>query len=186
MAVIAFVASVGGWFLWMMILAALYKDNTTYNVKDGFFNRFGHNLLWWLTLLLILVAAVWFELGVRSLKAAYFPTDVDTFQILERDLAIRKRFEEASAMELQAGWHHGTKKSSMELQREQEAQAKRENEIEDLLNRPRVMEEGDAKGGVLMEEQRVFVEDGPNRPSADIQDMLSRRFGSVRQETLKS
>lgn len=184
MAVIASVLSIGGWFLWMILLAVVYKDNVTYNVKDSFFVRFGDNLLWWLTLILIVVSTLWFEFGVRSLKAAYLPTDVDLFQIYERDLDIRKRFEEASAMELQAGWHHGTKKSSLEQEREEEAQARRENEIQDLLDRPRVMEEGGVKGGVTMEEQTVFVDDGPKRPSTDIQEMLSRRFGSVQQGTI--
>ncbi|THW92302.1 phospholipid-translocating P-type ATPase [Aureobasidium pullulans] len=181
MAVIACFLSIGGWFLWMIILASIYADNVTYNVKDSFFVRFGDNMSWWLTLILIVVATMWFEFGVKSFKSAYFATDVDLFQLYERDLDIRKRFEEASATELQAGWHHGTKKSSFEQQREHEAQAIRELEIQDLLDRPRVMEEGGAKAGVTMEEQMVFVDDGPNRPSTDIQEMLSRRFGSVQQ-----
>ena len=46
------------------------------------------------------------------------------------------------------------------------------------------MEEGGAKGGVTMEEETVYVEDGPNRPSADIQEMLSRRFGTVKPGTI--
>jgi phospholipid-translocating ATPase len=188
MAAIACFLSIGGWFLWMMILATVYQDNVTYNVKGGFFHRFGDNLLWWLTLILIIVITMWFEFGVRSLKAAYVPTDVDLFQVYERDLDIRKRFEEASATELQAGWHHGTKKSSFEQQREQEAQTRREIEIQNLLDRPRVMEEGGvvvaaaaANREVVMEEEKVFVEDGPNRPSVEIHDMLSRRFGKVQQ-----
>lgn len=140
-----------------------------------------------MTLILIVVCTVWLEFGVRSLKAAYFPTDVDVFQDLERDLQIRKRFEEAAAMELQAGWHHGTKKSSFELQREEEVQVQRENEVQDLLNRPRVMNEAEpALSAVATEEETVFVEDGLLRRSTDIQEMLSRRFGSVRQGTLTS
>lgn len=161
-AVIAFVLSVGGWFLWNIILAGLYKDNSTYNVKDGFFDRFGRNLLWWMTLILAVSSCLLFEITVRSLKAAYIPTDVETFQALEQDLDVRKRFEESSAAWLQAGWQHGTKKSSFELQREEEVQAKREGEIRELLSRPRVMEEG--KGGVRTEEQAVYVDDGSVAP----------------------
>ncbi|GAB7347156.1 hypothetical protein MBLNU459_g3275t1 [Dothideomycetes sp. NU459] len=185
--VIAFVASVGGWFLWMIIMAVIYHNNYEYDVKGGFLNRFGRNGLWWLTLILVVVSTIWLEITVRSLKAAYLPTDVELFQQYERDLAIRKRFEEASAMELQAGWHRGTKKSSLELQRESELQAKRENEVQDLLDRPRVMEEGGGgKDRVDTEEETVYVEDGPLRRSTDIQEMLSRRFGTVRQGTLTS
>ena len=111
-------------------------------------------------------------------------------------------------LELQAGWRHGGKKSSVELEREAEAQAKREGEVEDILmNRPRVVEEGrgssgrgagvrttgvgqELKGGVSRtsvvetEEVPVFVNDGSTRRSTDIQEMLSRRFGNVRQGTL--
>lgn len=182
--VIAFIASVGGWFLWMMILATIYHNNNEYDVKSGFLDRFGRNALWWLTLLLTVVSTLGLEIAVRSLKAAYLPTDVDLFQAYERDLPIRKRFEEASAMELQAGWHHGSKKSSVEVQRESELQAKRENEVQDLLDRPRVMEEGGGLTTVETEEEKVYVEDGPLRRSTDIQEMLSRRFGTVRQGTL--
>ena len=136
---------------------------------------------------MILVATIGFEFSVRSLKAAYLPTDVDLFQDLERDIMVRKRFEEASAMELQAGWHHGTKKSSLELLREEEVQAQREKEVTDLLNKPRVMEEGDVvKVYVETEVETVFVEDGPLRRSTDIQEMLTRRFGHVSQATLAS
>jgi phospholipid-translocating ATPase len=180
MAVIACFCSIGGWFLWMMILACVYNDNVTYNVRGGFFHRFGDNILWWLTLILIIVATMWFEFGIQSFKSAYFATDVDLFQLYERDLSIRKRFEEAAALELQAGWRHGTKKSSVELEREEQVQAMRENEIQDLLSRPRVMEEGGAnKAGVTLEEQRVFVGDEHKRSSTEIQEMLSKRFGSV-------
>jgi phospholipid-translocating ATPase len=123
---------------------------------------------------------MWFEFGIQSFKSAYFATDVDLFQLYERDLSIRKRFEEAAAGELQAGWHHGTKKSSVELEREERLQVLRENEIQDLLSRPRVMEEGGAsKGGVTLEEQKVFVGDEHKRSETDIQEMLSKRFGSV-------
>ena len=185
-ALFAFCVSIGGWFLWNIVLSALYVKNSVYNVKDGFFDRFGRNLLWWLTLILIIAACCLFEIGTRSLKAAYLPTDVETFQALEKDISIRKRFEESSASELQAGWNHGTKKSSLELQREAEAQAKREAEVQELLDRPRTMEEGKApsKSGVQTEEQAVMVDDGLLRSSTDIQEMLSRRFGNVRQDTL--
>lgn len=190
-AVISCILSVGGWFLWMIILASTYSKNFQFSVRYSFFTRFGDNVLWWLTLILILVSAIWFEFGVLSLKAAYLPTDVDLFQELERDLSVRKRFEEAAAMELQAGWRRGTKKSSVELQREHDTQVQREKEVSDLLNRPRVMEEGGMpkpnKTHVEEEEEEtVFVHDGPNRRSTDIQEMLARRFGNVSQATLAS
>lgn len=101
---IAIFLSVGGWFLWNIILSAIaQRDQKVYRVRDGFFNTFGQSGLWWFTLILIVLSAVVFEYGVSSLRAAWFPTDADTFQALEQDLEVRKRFEEASALELQGG-----------------------------------------------------------------------------------
>ena len=188
MALICMVVEIGGWFLWNITFSLVYKENYEYNVKWGLLNRFGRNLLWWLVLVLTVVSCLLFEIGVRTVKNAVFPTDVEIFQELERDLGVRRRFEEASADQLQAGWHHGTNRSSMELQREAEAQAKREGEVQDLLNKPRIMEEGRSsqrESGILeTKEQAIVVEDGPLRCSNDIQEMLSRRFGSIRRESL--
>ncbi|KAI9711799.1 MAG: hypothetical protein M1820_001944 [Bogoriella megaspora] len=182
---ISLVLSVGGWYLWNIVLSATYHDNVIYNVKSAFFDRFGANPAWWATLFLVVVACVVFELGVTSLRAAFRPSDVDVFQELEQDLQIRKRFEEAAANELQKGWDRGTKRSSAEIQREEE-EKRREGEVQDLLNRPRVMEEGRAgaigtDGGQITKRTTVGEEMEP-RKSADIQEMLSRRFGSVRRE----
>lgn len=62
-----------------------------------------------------------------------------------------------------------------------------------MLNRPRVMEEGGVGDAgkadvqfVETEEERVFVDDGGSRRSTDLQAMLSRRFGGVKQGTLTS
>jgi len=187
MALVCLVIEIGGWWLWNLILAATYSNNKEYRVRGAFFHLFGKNPTWWLTLILIIVGLIYFEVAVRSLKAAYFPTDVDTFQCLEQDLDIRKRFEEASAMELQAGWHRGTKKSSFELAREEEEEAKRHQEVEDLLSRPRVMEEGRGKlRPVVTQEENVYVDDGPARRSTDINEMLNRRFGHVKEDTMFS
>ncbi|KAK4541025.1 hypothetical protein LTR36_008394 [Oleoguttula mirabilis] len=163
MALIGWILAVGGWFLWNIILAGIYSSTTNpeYYVKGGFYTGFGRSALWWLTLLLTVVACLAFEVGVRALKNAFLPTDVEIFQTLEQDLGTRKRFEEASAPWLQAGWDHGSKQSSLELQREAEEQAVREGEVQELLDRPRVMEEGRShKSGVRVEAQAVIVDDG--------------------------
>ncbi|KAF2225946.1 hypothetical protein BDZ85DRAFT_272555 [Elsinoe ampelina] len=120
MALIANFCSIGGWFLWNMILSNVYADNRIYFVRDGFMGRFGRNPAWWAALTLAVAAVLLFEVAVRGLKAAFFPTDTETFQALERDLGVRKRFEEAAAMELQQGWRRGGKRSSGELERERE------------------------------------------------------------------
>jgi phospholipid-translocating ATPase len=169
MCLIALVLSIGGWFLWNIILAAIYPThNKIYTVKHGFFDHFGKNILWWLTLVLIISCIVLFELGVASLRAAWFPTDVDIFQELERDLEVRKRFEEASAMELQQGWDRGKNKGSLEVERERVEQEQREGAVRELLeNRPGEVRRSIAVGEV-------------SRQNSEVDEVLKRRFGNVR------
>jgi phospholipid-translocating ATPase len=123
---------------------------------------------------------------------------VDLFQEYEQDLPSRKRFEEAASSELQQGWNRGNKRTSAEL--------RRENEVQELLDRPRVMEEGwsGAAAGAAAGGRRRPDDapaSGPSSPtltgshgangthgsssggerrSADIQEMLIRRFGSIK------
>ncbi|OJD30667.1 p-type atpase [Diplodia corticola] len=106
-AAFSFVLSVGGWFLWCIILASSYKDTETiYYVKEGLWDpmRFGRNALWWLTLIMILACVAVFEIGVKTARAAFWTTDVDRFQVFEKDPAIKARFEDAAAEELAQGW----------------------------------------------------------------------------------
>ncbi|KAF2138689.1 uncharacterized protein K452DRAFT_233405 [Aplosporella prunicola CBS 121167] len=181
-ALFSLVLSVGGWFLWNIILAAMYSNNEIYNVKDGFFDRFGRNASWWLTLIMILASVIVFELGISSLRATFFTTDVDAFQELEKDPQIRRRFEDASVDELQQGWLLRGDKDAKDKRasvgdvpaltaREQE---EREGEVRDLLrNRPASLEEGRANEGADAARAKP-------RSSLEIQEMLSRGFGSVR------
>ncbi|KAJ5272711.1 hypothetical protein N7478_007836 [Penicillium angulare] len=140
------IISIGGWFLWNMILSKQYKMSSgkgVYDVPSNFLHHVGHNLLFWAVLLISAVAVLMFEMTVSTLRALFFPTDVDIFQEYEQDLEIRKRFEEAAASELQQGWDRGNKKSSFELERDREIEAAdldaRERHVQELLSRPRVM-----------------------------------------------
>ncbi|KAI9813570.1 MAG: hypothetical protein M1826_002483 [Phylliscum demangeonii] len=117
MAAISCTLSVGGWFLWNILLSMIYHRQTALNVKGGLLQKFGRSSLWWLVLSLIVATCILFELGIASLRSAWYPTDVDLFQEYEQDLLIRKRFEEAASSELQQGWQRGYKKASVELDR---------------------------------------------------------------------
>jgi phospholipid-translocating ATPase len=126
--------SLGAVFLWNMILGAIYPNDKIYHVKHSFFVGFGRNPLWWLTLILIVLCVAVFEFGVASLRSAYFPTDTDIFQELEQDIEIRKRFEEASAMELQQGWDRGAKRGSFEKSGKEQAKKQQgEENVEEIL-----------------------------------------------------
>ena len=192
-AVIALVLSIGGWWMWNLLLSAIYPVNAIYSVNHRFLDGFGRNPLWWLTLLLIVMSVSLLEIMIKAIGTALSPTDVDIFQAYEQDREVRKRFEEAAADLLQQGWDRGRKKSSLELARETAAQAEREAQVQALLARPRTMEErkawvrrrhsapvgnddGDVKSGGRPEE----MEEIP-RKSLDVAELFRQGFGSVRQ-----
>ena len=194
-AVIAMFLSIGGWWLWNLLLSLTYPHDPIYNVNRGLLDTFGKNLLWWTTLFLIVMAVSLFEITVKVAVAAIRPSDVDTFRTYEQDLEIRKRFEESAADLLQQGWNRGTKKSSMDLAREAEIQAEREAHVEELLNRPRTMEgrkSSDSASRMRRRHSRptddpeVAVKlskagpDETSHKSTDIGELFSKGFGTVR------
>jgi phospholipid-translocating ATPase len=186
---ISLICCPGGFFLWNLILSCVYTNNVIYKVKDNFIFGFGRSFLWWFTVILIISAVILYELVVKSLQAAYFPTDVDIFQEFERDISIKRRFEEAAAIELQQGWDRGKKKSSLEINREAvelAEQAAREGQVQELLkNRPDELMRENSKGGGSDTNENGngnVNAAGKSRRSMEIQEMLSRRFGSIRRE----
>lgn len=139
---IGWFVSVGGWFVWTLAMAGGVIPNATkyrlqYPVISNFLDHYGADLLWWMSLILILASVVLFELAVSSLRKALWPTDTDVFQELQKDPIIRRRFEETVKNELEG-------RGSVEMGREQRttAELQRESEIQELLNRPRVMDGG--------------------------------------------
>ena len=141
---IAMFLSIGGWFLWNIILTTTYSNNVIYDVKDGFLDRFGRNPLWWLTLILI-VAACWaLEIGVKVVKRAWMPSEADVFRELQKDPLIRKRFEQAAFMgttspvDLSSG-RSGLVEADVPLKpiRTAEEDRQREGEVQAMLDRPR-------------------------------------------------
>ena len=142
-AIAAFI-SVGGVFLWNIILDFSYHNNVEYDVNDAFLERFGRQGTWWLTLLLSLCTLSVIEVIFRVFKAAYFPSDTDVFQGLEKDPEMRKKFEEAARLELHQGWEEsdmlqdgeadeGTLMSLEDRQKQEAEQLRRENEVEEML-----------------------------------------------------
>ncbi|KAL4970765.1 aminophospholipid-translocating P4-type ATPase DNF3 [Aspergillus stella-maris] len=164
-----FIISVGGWFLWNMILSRQYdikSGDGIYHVPSNFLLHSGHDLAFWTVLLITVVAVLVFEIVVSSLRANLLPTDVDIFQEYEKDLDIRKRFEEAAAQELQQGWDHGKKKSSFEIACEEAEMEAREKHVAELLARPRIMSDAKKNGsgaGVYVQSETLS---GSNSGSA--------------------
>ncbi|KAL8860010.1 MAG: hypothetical protein Q9178_003559 [Gyalolechia marmorata] len=195
---IAMFLSIGGWFAWNLVLSSMYSDNVIYNVRDGFLDRFGRNALWWLTLILIVLSCCGLEISMKALKVAFMPEDEDVFRELEKDAGARERLERAAAVGLKD--HISDSTSTGEgIQRVQthEEQEKREGEVQELLDQPRVMVEhsGVRKRQVsadLAQDIELadvhgadqFKDDDDNSKSKEIsspvQEMLRIRFGHIR------
>ncbi|KAK2048576.1 phospholipid-translocating P-type ATPase [Colletotrichum somersetense] len=82
---IGFLISVGGWFLWNVILSASFRDVVRiYQIRHAFLQNFGRTLSFWTTILLALAAVICLELVVNAIRRVYWPSDVDLMQRLER------------------------------------------------------------------------------------------------------
>ena len=190
LSIIVMAISVGGWFLWNMILSRRYTMQSgkgIYHVSGNFLRQTGHCLSFWVVLLVAVVAVIVFEIAVSAVRANVFSTDVDVFQEYEQDSEIRKRFEEAAAMELQQGWDRGGKKASFEVLREMhemgevDEEEARERQVQELLARPRDVESGHDNGA------------GGDVPGcgarantgSEIHELFSQGFGTIRKGHLR-
>jgi phospholipid-translocating ATPase len=180
---IAIFCSVGGWFLWNIILSATYNPaSTIYYVRSTFLTGFGASLTWWLVLIIILLAIVTLELAAKALLAAFLPTDEDAFQILEKDPQVKRRFEQAASEELQQGWDRKTNKSRDEEEKVREVvegmqkaeEERRENEVKMLLqSRVEAVDEDARPEGSGQAADRALV---------DVDGTLSKGYGKVRRD----
>ncbi|KAL8735980.1 MAG: hypothetical protein Q9166_000542 [cf. Caloplaca sp. 2 TL-2023] len=200
---VAMFLSIGGWFAWNLVLSSMYSNNVIYNVRDGFLDRFGRNALWWLSLILIVLSCCGLEISMKALKVAFLPEDEDVFRELEKDDGARRRLERAAAVGLKD--HNDDSGDTQEgIQRilTHEEQERREGEVQELLDRPRMMvvdQSGIRKRQLsadlaqdieLVDVNRAHAtkvdnemdeENGKSKDiSSPIQEMLRKGFGHVR------
>ena len=88
-----------------------------------------------------------FNIAIVTLRLTFFPKDADVFAELEKDPLIKARFEEEAASELQQSWTRG--------------KGTRDDEIQALLDRPRILEEGNSTWDI-MTKVRTSDEDLPS------------------------
>lgn len=141
---VAYIITVGGWFVWQIFLSAApvsaKKSRFLYPMKDDFIHGFGQDGLWWTVLIFMCACLLVFELGIRSVRKAFWPTDSDLFQQLQKDPIIRARFEEVVRREKDGERLEGLEiEAERERSKEIQLQEQKEAEIEALLERPRVM-----------------------------------------------
>lgn len=104
--VIAWCVSVFGWALWCIILVALYKtkENVIFYVSDGLFGHFGKDPTFWLAILNLTCVGLLIDLLFRLGKRLVAFSKTDEFQVLERDGALRKKFELNAYGEMKQSW----------------------------------------------------------------------------------
>lgn len=135
MALISLVVSLFGWFLWNIILSAVFspsaKNNTIHHVSRGLLDHFGREGGWWLTYLLGTASCLLFDVLTITLKNTFAPGEDDVFREVERDRECRKRLEEEASDELQQGWKRGSwRDGRAEMEREREME---EREVEKMV-----------------------------------------------------
>jgi phospholipid-translocating ATPase len=134
---LGWILSVAGWTLWNVVLSAIYStsQSVSYAVRSGFIRHFGGSGHWWLVIILVISAVLVFELALASLKKIFWPSDVDIWQVLEKDKAIRQRLEDADpsfsgATTTKTGRGRAGQDDSC-------GDGESEREIRELLTRPR-------------------------------------------------
>ncbi|KAK9471327.1 uncharacterized protein V1510DRAFT_438027 [Dipodascopsis tothii] len=144
------IISVGGWFLWTLVLTSIYPEELTrYLVKDSLVQTFGRDGTWWITLVLAVVAAYLLDVMLICLRATFFPTDTDLFQEIEKDEALAARLDLDAEMELHQGWAGDKRRlAKMEaLERQLAVERQNEREIDEMLWKREYAADADGRAG---------------------------------------
>ncbi|PRT56771.1 putative phospholipid-transporting ATPase DNF3 [Wickerhamiella sorbophila] len=98
--------SIGGYMAWNCFIGAIFalRPPKTYYVSYAFQDGFGRDANWWATVCVIIAIGIVFEVLLRLVRQAIRPTDIDAFEVLEKDPFIMQKLEQESQMELEQGW----------------------------------------------------------------------------------
>jgi phospholipid-translocating ATPase len=117
--------SITGWTLWNVVLSAVYsnQNSTVYAVRSGFLKHFGGSGKWWLVILAIIDAVLIFEIALQAIKKIWLPSDVDVWQVLEKDKVIKRRLAVAGGTDSGARTSIGQGKTTTEDKTKDNARA---------------------------------------------------------------
>ena len=101
----SFIISVGGWGIWNVLIMGLYrhKQPTIFFVDYGLI-MWGRDQSWWATLLLMITIPLFFDILVKVFKFMFKPNDDELFRVYEKDLELRRFFENSAFRELYQSW----------------------------------------------------------------------------------
>jgi phospholipid-translocating ATPase len=102
--VVTGVLSVGGWFLFMILLSAWYNPVLhPYFVRGAFIEHFGRSSLFWVVLVVSIIACLALDVTLLLARRLVLPTDADEAQMFEKDAAVKAKLREmAEAGEMKA------------------------------------------------------------------------------------
>lgn len=98
------VISIAGYLFWNLLIGGLNSKEKAYFIKNAFLEGFGRHPNFWACIVILPAICLLFDLVLTHIRRTFKPTDVDVFEVLESDPLIRKRMEDESQMELEAGW----------------------------------------------------------------------------------
>ncbi|CCH40607.1 phospholipid-translocating ATPase [Wickerhamomyces ciferrii] len=95
-----------GWLLWCCLLPGLYKQETSkiYDVFKGIYWKFGKDVTWWASLLIIVAMPLLYDIILQVLRNWFMPTDSDIFRVLEKNTEIRRKIESEAFDQMKQGW----------------------------------------------------------------------------------
>ncbi|OBA19315.1 phospholipid-translocating P-type ATPase [Metschnikowia bicuspidata var. bicuspidata NRRL YB-4993] len=101
----SFFISVLGYGLWNVLIMFLNrgKEQPIFFVNYGLL-EFGSDFSWWTTILMLFTVLLLFDLLIKVAKFIFSPSDTEIFQLFEKDLHMRRSFEQNSLNELHQSW----------------------------------------------------------------------------------
>lgn len=100
-----FFISVFGYGVWNVLIMGLYrtKQSKIYFVDYGLL-EFGADPSWWATLLVLFTVPLLVDILIKVFKFIIKPNDDEIFKAIEKDIEMRKSFEEKAFRDLKQGW----------------------------------------------------------------------------------
>ncbi|KAE8445058.1 hypothetical protein EG329_013772 [Mollisiaceae sp. DMI_Dod_QoI] len=92
--------TVTGWWAWNFFLSGIYaRSPGPYYVRDAFTYHFGKDPVWWLVLVIVVMAVLAIEVVIEVVRRRCWPTEVEVWQEREAEGPSKKenRVEEKSA-----------------------------------------------------------------------------------------
>lgn len=113
LALAAFIISVGGYGVWNILIMFLYRAKAAeiFYVDYGL-TVFGADQSWWASFLILMTVPLLVDILIKVFKFMVKPNDDELFRLFEKDIEMRRFFEQNSIMELHQGWQFPRQPSS--------------------------------------------------------------------------